>query len=156
MTHEEYLFEIIQIRHQIPKHLQSKFERNFFDSTKDPSKIESLSWFPFLQLGYDRIANGQIMLGILKLITLGGVGIWVYVDMFFLEDAVMKKNISIATNLRETMNVDGDLLIQETPTSLPQSSKLSNPAQIQKLFELLNSGAITQEEYNKEKAKLLL
>lgn len=44
---------------------------------RDSLVVMILSWCP---LGFDRFYRGQIGLGVLKLITVGGVGIWWVVD----------------------------------------------------------------------------
>lgn len=43
-------------------------------------------------LGIDRFALGQIGLGIGKLLTLGGCGIWAIVDWFLIMDATRQAN----------------------------------------------------------------
>ena len=42
--------------------------------------------------GIDRFLIGQMGLGILKLITLGGGGIWTVIDWFLIMDATKKEN----------------------------------------------------------------
>lgn len=43
-------------------------------------------------LGIDRFYNGQTLLGVLKLLTLGGLGIWSFIDLFLIMKAVRKRN----------------------------------------------------------------
>lgn len=43
-------------------------------------------------LGVDRFYVGDILLGILKLITAGGCGIWWFVDLFLIMGATRRKN----------------------------------------------------------------
>lgn len=44
-------------------------------------------------LGIDRIYIGDITIGILKLITCGGCGIWWLIDLFLIMDATKEKNL---------------------------------------------------------------
>ncbi len=44
------------------------------------------------QLGIDRFMLGDIGLGVLKLITLGGCGIWWIVDLFTVQDRTREHN----------------------------------------------------------------
>lgn len=44
-------------------------------------------------LGIDRFYIGNILFGILKLITLGGLGIWTVIDWFLIMGATRKSNL---------------------------------------------------------------
>lgn len=44
-------------------------------------------------LGIDRIYIGDIGLGILKLITCGGFGLWWLIDLFLIMDATKQRNL---------------------------------------------------------------
>jgi len=43
-------------------------------------------------LGIDRFYIGNVMLGVLKLVTLGGFGIWTIIDWFLIMGATRKSN----------------------------------------------------------------
>ncbi|MDR0485131.1 MAG: TM2 domain-containing protein [Elusimicrobiota bacterium] len=64
--------------------------------------------------GIDRFMLGQIGLGILKLITGGGCGIWWIVDLFLIQNLTKKKNYekfcyAVAAGQRTaSFSVDGD------------------------------------------------
>ena len=50
-------------------------------------------------LGVDRFYVGDILLGILKLITAGGCGIWWFVDLFLIMGATRRKNYETILHL---------------------------------------------------------
>lgn len=54
-----------------------------------------LGWF-----GIDRFYIGDILMGILKLITGGGFGIWWFVDLFLIMGATRRKNLMTILSLR--------------------------------------------------------
>lgn len=47
------------------------------------------------QLGIDRFLIGDTGLGIGKLLTCGGMGIWAIVDWFLIQDATREKNLHL-------------------------------------------------------------
>ena len=51
-------------------------------------------------LGIDRIYIGDIGLGILKLITCGGCGLWWLIDLFLIMDATKQKNLQQLLGIR--------------------------------------------------------
>lgn len=59
---------------------------------KDPTITLILSIF-LGALGIDRFFIGDIGLGIGKLLTCGGCGLWQVIDWFFIMDATRKKNL---------------------------------------------------------------
>lgn len=59
---------------------------------KDPVTSLILSLFTG-QLGIDRFIIGDIGLGVGKLLTCGGLGIWTIVDWFLIQDATRQKNL---------------------------------------------------------------
>lgn len=61
---------------------------------KDPTLMLILSIFAG-QIGLDRFLIGDTGLGILKLITCGGLGIWLIVDWFLIMGATKEKNTEL-------------------------------------------------------------
>ena len=60
---------------------------------KDPILALIISFF-LGGLGIDRFYVGNIGLGILKLITLGGLGIWALIDLFLIMRAARRTNFN--------------------------------------------------------------
>lgn len=63
-----------------------------FAQMKDPTLVLIIS---ILLGGYgiDRIYLGDVGLGILKLLTCGGIGIWWLIDLFLVMDRTREKNL---------------------------------------------------------------
>lgn len=61
---------------------------------KDPTTSLIISFFVG-QLGIDRFYIGDTGLGIAKLLTCGGLGIWTIVDWFLIMDTTRDKNAEI-------------------------------------------------------------
>ena len=61
-------------------------------------------------LGIDRFYRGQIGLGILKLVTFGGAGIWSFID-------------TIIAGVAHITDSEGKILKRETPVGTPQKSQ---------------------------------
>lgn len=60
---------------------------------KDPFMMLIISWFAG-PLGLDRFLIGDTTVGILKLVTLGGCGIWAFVDLFLIMNATKEANFN--------------------------------------------------------------
>lgn len=95
MKNDAYLLELMSIYRNIPDDKKSDFMTRFNAQARNPVVIFGFSLF----LGYfgvDRFLLGQILLGILKLITIGGFGIWVLIDWFLIAGTTREKNLEIA------------------------------------------------------------
>ncbi|KAA6341023.1 hypothetical protein EZS27_011153 [termite gut metagenome] len=87
-------FPIIQIpfiKDRLEKADESKWVIVQSLDLKDPTIMLIISIF-LGSLGIDRILLGQAGLGVLKLITLGGCGIWTIIDWFNVSDATKDWN----------------------------------------------------------------
>lgn len=45
--------------------------------------------------GIDRIYVGDVGLGVLKMLTCGGIGIWWLIDLFLITDVAKRKNLEM-------------------------------------------------------------
>lgn len=77
----------MMIKDTVIKADEDKILRLSSNSYKDPNIIFLGAWF-----GFDRFMLNQIGLGILKLITLGGLGIWTIIDIINAKKNAYKYN----------------------------------------------------------------
>ncbi len=81
-----------QIRERLLQADESKWSMIQMAQYKDPT-ISLIVSVIAGQLGIDRFLIGDVGLGIAKLITCGGFGIWWIVDFFLIMGATKEKNI---------------------------------------------------------------
>ena len=96
MNNREYHFEFVSIGSNLLEEKRTAFITMYNTRAYNPVVLFGLSVF-LGSLGVDRFFLGQVLLGFLKLITLGGLGIWAFVDLFLIGSAARRKNIEIAT-----------------------------------------------------------
>lgn len=82
---------IEEIRTKLSNLTQDEFNRVQVVPIKDTLIMFILS-FCFGTYGVDRFMLGQVGLGVLKLITLGGCGIWWLIDLFLIMEETKKTN----------------------------------------------------------------
>lgn len=80
-----------RIREKVESTSQSEWNQLQMLETRDPIFILIISLIVG-QLGIDRMLIGQVGLGLAKLLTCGGFGIWYIVDWFIIMDATKEQN----------------------------------------------------------------
>ncbi len=95
-----YLQNVKSIRDSVSPANREIFDVQLAGRQKDPTVALILSlytgWF-----GLDRFYIGDVVLGALKLITLGGLVIWAIIDWFLIMGAARRANVGIAGEIRQ-------------------------------------------------------
>jgi len=100
MNKLNYLQSIKSIRDSLTADRRENFDLHFGARERDPAISLTFSLY-FGLFGVDRFYIGNIVLGILKLITLGGLFIWIIVDWFLIMDATRDANVAIANEVKK-------------------------------------------------------
>ncbi|MDO8954393.1 MAG: TM2 domain-containing protein [Gammaproteobacteria bacterium] len=99
MNEPTYFMLLKNIRDSIPETQRANFDLQLALRQKSTTIALVFSLLTGV-LGVDRFYLGQIGLGILKLITVGGCGFWTFIDWFLIMGAARSKNIEIANEIR--------------------------------------------------------
>ena len=85
----------IVLAKRLPKDERAAFLMACDQDAKDPTTILLISIF-LGGLGIDRFVLGQTVLGLLKLFTFGGCGLWWFIDLFLIMGATKDINAESA------------------------------------------------------------
>ena len=85
-------FQLQMLREKLSSMDESKWNLISTIGFKDPTTSLILSIF-LGSLGIDRFYVGDIGIGVGKLITCGGLGIWTIIDWFLIQKATRQKNM---------------------------------------------------------------
>ncbi|MBB2158519.1 TM2 domain-containing protein [Gluconacetobacter diazotrophicus] len=83
VNQKSYLLEFQNIIWSLPDEIKNKYLASFAERERNPVVAFGLSGFLGM-LGVDRFYVGDTMLGVIKLITCGGLGIWALIDLFLI------------------------------------------------------------------------
>ncbi len=98
MKNDAYVLELLSIYRTVPDDRKSDFSNRFNAQARNPVVIFGLSAFLGC-FGIDRFVLGQVLLGILKLITAGGFGVWYLIDLFLVAGTAREQNLDIARSI---------------------------------------------------------
>jgi len=98
MDKRAYDREIIEMAASLTDEERHKFVNIIENELQNP--VELFGWNMWLGgFGIDRFLVGDVLLGVLKLITFGGLGIWVIIDCFLIGNRTRDKNIEKARDI---------------------------------------------------------
>lgn len=84
----------IQIKQELSKLTESQYQAVLIADYKDPTMLLVISLLVG-PLGIDRFLLNDIGLGVGKLLTCGGCGIWTIVDWFLIQDRTREYNYNL-------------------------------------------------------------
>ena len=93
MTNNKFFesYHLMEIKDMLLKTDDSKYTNVQIQQYKDPTTVLIVSILAGY-LGIDRFMIGDTGLGIAKLLTCGGLGIWALIDLFLIMGATKTKN----------------------------------------------------------------
>ena len=83
------------------------YDQMVYDNQKKTALITFLLWLFFGIFGGHRFYLGKIGTGILMLITLGGLGVWTFIDLFLIWGMVRTYNQNIIDGMKLS-HLDGN------------------------------------------------
>lgn len=89
------LLQVTELRKNLSQEEQGTFDLQYTSLSKNPNTALILGII-LGHLGIDRFYVGHTGLGILKLLTLGGVLVWMIIDWFIIKNAARRQNAQIA------------------------------------------------------------
>lgn len=101
MNNEAYNLELLSLVKGLAPGQVDNFINRFNAQAKNPTAVFGFSVF-LGSFGIDRFVLGYTLLGILKLITFGGFGIWTIVDYFMVAGIAREKNIALAKTIAQS------------------------------------------------------
>jgi TM2 domain-containing membrane protein YozV len=103
MNQRAYTLELLQLASAVPSGNRQAFMTAFQASEKNPVVLFGFNIF-LGALGVDRFLVGDILAGVLKLLTLGGLGLWQLIDCFLIGSRARNKNLELARQLANSFS----------------------------------------------------
>lgn len=98
MNNAAYTLELMSIYKSVSDDKKNDFITRFTLQEKNPTAVFGFSLY-LGWLGVDRFILGDVVLGILKLITFGGLSIWWLIDLFLVAGKARQTNIELARQI---------------------------------------------------------
>ena len=103
MNQRAYTLELLQLASAVPSGNRQAFMTAFQASEKNPVVLFGFNIY-LGALGVDRFLVGDILAGVLKLLTLGGLGLWQLIDCFLIGSRARNKNLELARQLANSFS----------------------------------------------------
>lgn len=101
MNQQSYTLELSTIISSLPEENRRSFITAFQASEKNPLVLFGFNiWLGWL--GIDRFLVGDVVAGVLKLLTFGGFGLWQLIDCFLIGGRARDKNIRHARAMADS------------------------------------------------------
>jgi TM2 domain-containing membrane protein YozV len=98
MDNALYTKELLSIYKTLSDEKKETFSSQFTMQAKNPTTVFGCSAYLGMW-GIDRFVLGDVGLGVAKLLTLGGLGIWYIIDLFLVSGRARAKNLDLARQI---------------------------------------------------------
>lgn len=100
MNNEEYLRAIGNVLSKLPEHARKQFVCDFSHKAKNPTLAYCLNII-LGAISVDLFYNGDILLSVQEVLTLGGLGLWSIIGLLIISKATRLKNVRLAKEMAE-------------------------------------------------------
>lgn len=91
-------FQLMQIKDELPKLTEEQYRMLLAADFKDPMMMLIISLVVGV-LGIDRFMLGDTALGVIKLLSCGGLYVWMIIDWFLIQDRTKEYNYNLLLNI---------------------------------------------------------
>lgn len=106
------------IQHVVAK-MDSSSQNTFFNEYESKKKKKSVAWIAWFLLGWHYLYLGKVGIQFAYWFTLGGFGVWAFVDLFRVPSIVRSANEQIARNTIQTLGTMSAFGQAAATTELP-------------------------------------
>ena len=98
MENALYTKELLSLYKTLSDEKKEAISSQFTAQAKNPTTVFGCSAYLGMW-GIDRFVLGDVGLGVAKLLTLGGLGIWYIIDLFLVSGRARAKNLDLARQI---------------------------------------------------------